>query len=261
MKTVKGSLVFESYCWEGLEKNVPAKSGVFVTYSCDKKGDELVVANVLFARASTNLATDIRLVLNDSTVRSEKEKNRRIYSTYAVVEEMRVAIAAASAIQYVTDGMLDASRGRFRFFRYGNVDFKLEGKWLFGVPKAISLKVNDCLEKLSDDDLLAYRSSIRVSGVGDRVRNVIDTADDEAPDGGSWISFWRKVVGHDEPAKCPDVLCRARKHPLDGAHVVIRGDVGQVVYVMPLCDTYNRSRSKEWIEIAPGIEMIPVGEG
>lgn len=254
---IKANLVFDSYCWESVEDWVPTTGGVFITYSCDKTNNGYAVSNVLLARATDNLQAAIRQISTNKIVMAEKNKGRRIYSTYAGVNDNRVAIASASAIQYSVK-TLEQGEMRFKFFRYGDVSLTISGKWAFRVPKTVNLEVNECLKNLTADELSAFSTTAVTSKAGMEVRNAVDTAEDDAPNGTSWIEFWRRVVGEEEPKHCPNIDCNSKTSPLDGSHVVIKGDPKRMVYVMPLCASCNRSRSMEWMKIKPGVKMIPI---
>lgn len=73
----------------------------------------------------------------------------------------------------------------------------------------------------------------------------IDTSDEHAPNGESWISYWEETTKHDKPQICP--CCKQKvteDNPIVGAHVTKWLDMtnpSREQYIVPTCDKCNKT--------------------
>lgn len=257
---VTAILDFAQYCWVGYESDVADKPGVYLAYSCAEHEGRQRVEELLFVKSARNLREDMLQMSRRREVQQEEEKQHSVFYAYAYLVGSVDIRAVASAIAYATRAKYELM-SRFAFFRHGNADVTVMGRWAFKVDRHIELNVADCIDRMSDDDVNELRTTIRKTTIDMEVKNASGTADDDAPGGVSWIGFWEKVVGHGAPKVCPSLQSHQEDRlSMDGAHVIVRNDASAMVYVMPLCTSCNRSRHDGWMKVQPDVEMIPVGE-
>lgn len=70
------------------------------------------------------------------------------------------------------------------------------------------------------------------------------TSDLKAPDGSSWIDFWKKNTKRDIPKICPCCKHPVNKENFVGAHVIHLVDLAEVnrnKYLTPTCESCNNT--------------------
>lgn len=252
MKTM--TLTFGEYKWFDNRAEIPKQAGIFFAYSCE--GTHL--EELLCIDYCENLCVEILNYDWNSLFSTEFKLKKKIYFAYDTSPNASNMGLCVAALNYKFTPKYKMYR-RKSFLSYDeDVFITVSGEWIFNQAGSFDLKVESCINSLTEAEVRYLRNGVEPLNKGTVVRNAKDTAGDESPEENAWIRYWERVVGKMRPTECPNENCpnKGKTVKFDGAHVLVNGFSDEMI--IPLCTTCNRSKKKGPMTLSFDVDQAPI---